>query len=119
MFILRFLLSNIFRRKIQTTDLADGGTTKELFLRVYYNPATPRDYYFNVTFTPNTAPYFISSIGQQYVNCGSNITIQIPPAVDDEGNLFFISHQNIPSSASSFTNTRLNDNKTLEVSDIN
>ncbi|CAI2381883.1 unnamed protein product [Moneuplotes crassus] len=105
-------------KTIQTLNLADGGTTKEFMMRVYYDPSTPRDYDFNVTFAANTAPYFSSTLAQQYVNCGYSITITIPSGVDDQGDSFYYDSHDIPAPASSFTNTFSNNNPTLDVTNI-
>ncbi|CAI2376367.1 unnamed protein product [Moneuplotes crassus] len=106
------------KRTIQTLNLAGGAITKELMMRVYYDPVTPRDYDFNVTFTVNTAPYFSSALAQQYVNCEYSITITVPSGIDDQGDSFYYDSHDIPASASSFTNTISNNNQTLDVTNI-
>jgi len=54
---------------VQTLDSVFAGTNHNLYLRLYHNSSSPRDYPFNINFTANTHPVFsASSISDQIVN---------------------------------------------------
>jgi hypothetical protein len=62
--------------------------TEELFLRLYYNSSHNRDYLFNVTFTPNTKPYFATPITELVINWGADQNFTLPTATDDDSDAF-------------------------------
>ena len=87
---------------VQTLDSVFAGTNHNLYLRLYHNSSSPRDYPFNINFTANTHPVFsASSISDQIVNWLYDVNITMPSVSDAEGDS--VQYQIVPPSNTNFS----------------
>jgi len=101
---------------VQTFNASISGV-RDLFLRVYHNSSSPRDYPFSVTFIPNSAPTFSSpTINDLIVNWLNEVSFSTPSVSDAEGDS--LQFEVVPPAGTSFQYQFFDASNVLRIYDI-